>query len=92
MKQQEKDAATTMKAEQKKKANAPKDPFALNYIKSSEDEIFKNLPKQAKKQAPGPTSFYANLEDIMMDQGPKKKKWVNLEVYREVSPHLLNSK
>lgn len=49
----------------------------FNYIKPSEDEIFKNLPKQNKKQTnvsdPMQTSGYANLEDIMKTQG--KKKW-----------------
>lgn len=59
--------------EQKKKTNVPKDPFALDYIQQSQDEIFKNLPKQQKKVVADPTSFYANLENIMMEQGKKKK-------------------
>ena len=48
----------------------------FNYIKPNEDEIFKNLPKQSKKQAqvsdPMQSSGYANLEDIMKSQQKKK--------------------
>ena len=51
------------------------DPFNLNYIKPNTDDIFKNLPKQTKpKQAAG--GLYANLEDIMKEQNPtKKRQW-----------------
>ena len=53
----------------------------FDYIKAQEDEIFKNLPKQGKKQDkvrdPMQLSGYANLEDIMKAQdnlkGGKKK-------------------
>ena len=45
MKQQEKDSIKQVELEQRKKANMPKDPLTMNYIKPSEEEIFKNLPK-----------------------------------------------
>ena len=50
-----------------------KDPLAFNYIKPTEDEIFKNpAPKKAPPKKQEPESMYANLEDIMKEQTKKK--------------------
>ena len=41
----------------------------FNYIKPTEDEIFKKLPKQSQKKADTTgAGGYANLEDIMKEQ------------------------
>ena len=47
----------------------------FNYIKPSEDEIFKKLPKQGAKKTVDTSNVgggYANLEDIMNAQTKKR--------------------
>lgn len=51
------------------------DPFNFKYIQPSFQEIFKTAaPTTAQKKAESADPFYANFEDIMKEQGGKKKK------------------
>eukprot|EP00347_Sterkiella_histriomuscorum_P012356 403368909 len=67
MQQQETDAQSKQKKVTKKTVN--KDGINFDYIKPTQDEIFKNLPKQNNKPKVATSStIYSNLEDLMKEQ------------------------
>ena len=50
------------------------DPFKFKYIQPSFQEIFKTAAPTSQQKSEPNDNFYANFEDIMKEQGGKKKK------------------